>query len=77
MILLSPTWIFIGYVCAFSALALALWLYPKLASAKTGKRELRAFYCARCGHVCVDRGEGAEVSCLQCGHLNQLKTLND
>ncbi len=72
VIVVPASWIFMGYVALFGALTLALWLYPKFQS-RVLRLDLRAFYCARCGHVCVDRGDGAPVRCLQCGHLNQLK----
>ena len=66
--------ILIGYVCAFSALVMVFWLYPKwrkrVVAAETSAT---VFRCVQCGHVCFDLGNGAPVQCGSCGHWNEQK----
>ena len=78
MIPVSATTIFLGYALGFSALGLVLWLYPKWQlRARVAQRSLRAFYCSKCGHVCIDRDTSEPVQCLQCGHLNTVIKYSD
>ena len=73
MISVAPATVFIVYVISFCALVLGFWLYPIVQEwGRATEKRAKAFYCAKCGHVCIDRGDGRAVSCLQCGHLNPI-----